>query len=134
MLGGTATADTEVRAAWRTPSGRLDEEPGDAREVESTPAGRDPDLGALAGQRALDKDHLAVGLARDAATFGVERLDVERQVFQSERNSPQWGRFCFSMNARRSESSASYCSRLSAQRIIWKRRKRRYVFAQSVSQ
>ena len=105
-----------------------------AAEVEALAAGHDPNGRALAGQRAFDEHHLAVGLARDAATLGVEALDVENQFFQSERNSPQWGRFCFSMNVRRRASSASYCSRLSAQRIIWKRRKRRYVFAQSVSQ
>ena len=45
-------------------------------------------------------------IARDAAAFGVKRIDAEDQVFQSERNSRQCGSARFSIAARtRSHSS-----------------------------
>src|SRR5436309_1598204 len=91
-------------------------------ESEALAAGNELHGGPLAGQRALDEHDLAVRLARDAAPLGVEPVDVEDQFFQSERNSVQCGRFCFSRNVRKSVVSRSYCSRVSAQRIIWKRR------------
>src|SRR4029079_10559199 len=102
--------------------------------VEALAAGHDSHRRAFAGQRAFDEDHLAVRLARDAAPLGVEPGDVEDQFFQSERNSCQCGWFCFSMKPRKSAVSRSYCSRLSAQRISWKRRERGLVLAQSLSQ
>jgi hypothetical protein len=122
MLGGAAAADTEVRAARHPPSRSLIQKPGGATEIEVLAAGHDLHRRAFAGERAFDEDDLAVRLARDAATLDVEPRDVEDQFFQSDRNSCQCGWFCFSMKPRRSAVSRSYCSRLSAQRISWKRR------------
>ena len=122
MLRGAAAADAEMRAARRAAAGRFGEQAVGAAEVEALAAGHDLHRGPLAGQRALDEHHLAVGLARDAAPLGVEPVDLEDQFFQSERNSAQCGRFCFSRKLRNSAASRSYCSRVSAQRIIWKRR------------
>ena len=62
---------------------------------------------ALAGQRAFDEHHLAFGVARDAAPFGVERFDVEDQLFQSERNSRQCGSGRFSSVLRTSAHSSA---------------------------
>jgi len=61
----------------------------------------------LAGQCTLDEHNLALRVARDAATLGVERLDAEDQVFQSDRNSRQCGSARFSSTVRsRLHSSA----------------------------
>ena len=73
-------------------------------------------------QRALDEHHLALGVARDAAPLGVERLDVEDQVFQSERNSRQCGSARLSRTPRSRAHSLAYCSALKAPRSSWKRR------------
>ena len=90
-----------------------------AGELVAALAGEDGDARALARQRAFDEQHLAIGLSRDAAALGVERVDLERQFFQSARNSCQCGRFWRTRKARKSSSSRSYCSRESAQRISW---------------
>ena len=122
VLRGAAAADAEVRAAREAAARRLAEQAGGAAEIELAPLGENAHRGALAGQRALDEHHLAVGLARHAAPLGIQRFNLEDQFFQRERNSPQCGRFCFSRNARSSAVSRSYCSFESAQRISWKRR------------
>ena len=122
MLRGAAAADAEVRAARLAPAGSGVQDVDRVCAFMAPFALGDADAGALAGKRPFDEEHLAVGLARDAAPLGVEPVDVDDQFFQSERNSPQCGRFCRTRNARRSASSRSYCSRVSAQRMSWKRR------------
>lgn len=61
---------------------------------------QEADRGLFTRERALDEHHLAFGAARDAAALGVERFDVQDQVFQSDRNSRQWGSGRFSSAAR----------------------------------
>ena len=91
VLRGAAAADAEMRAARRAPAGRFDQQAADAPEIETTAAGHDLHGGALAGQRAVDEQHLAVRRARDAAPLGVQAGDIDRQLCQSDRNSCQCG-------------------------------------------
>lgn len=60
---------------------------------------------ALPRKRVLDEDDLAIGPARNAAAFGVERLDLENQFFQSDRNSRQCVSGRFSSTLRKSAHS-----------------------------
>jgi hypothetical protein len=93
VLRDAAAADAEVRAARRAAFCRSILNGQRAGELMPALALDNGDARALAGQRAFDEQYLAVGLARDAAALGVERVDLDRQLFQSERNSCQWGRF-----------------------------------------
>src|SRR6202008_547869 len=107
VLGGAAAADTEAWATGLAAAGGLVEEARGTSDVETLAAGHAPHGRARSGQRAFDEPHFAVGLPCDAATLGVEALDLENQFFQSDRNSRQCGWVCFSMNARKGDGSLS---------------------------
>ncbi len=107
MLRGAAAADAEVRAARLAPAAGSLEDAQGARAGKLALAGENPAGDALAGQAALDEHHLAFGTARHAAPFGIERVDAEDQVFQSERNSFQWGSARFSSTLRSRPHSSS---------------------------
>ena len=122
VLRRAAAAHAEVRAARRAAAGRLAQYfngPGDVefRFLLENPAGD-----AFARQCAFDEHHLAFVVARDTASLGVERLDAEDQAFQSDRNSRQCGRFCFSRAVLSRLHSRVYCSLVNAPRCSWKRR------------
>ncbi len=125
MLQAAAAADAEVGAARRYPSTRGVQDRSGPRLFEGSFPVQDLDGHFLAAERAFDEDDLALGVVRDAAPLEIEGLDAKRQAFQSERNSRQCGCACFSRKLLRSAHSRSYCSFVSAQRMSWKRRKRR---------
>src|SRR5438094_7959732 len=95
VLRGAAAADAEVRAAREAAARRLAEQAGGAAEIELAPLGENAHRGALAGQRALDEHHLAVGLARHAAPLVITLFNLEDQVFHRAMHSPESARVCF---------------------------------------
>src|SRR6266850_1828192 len=122
LLRRAAAAHAEVRAARRAAAGGLAQYFDCPAEIEFRFLLENPAGDALAGQRAFDEHHLALRVARDAASLGVERVDAEDQVFQSDRNSRQCGRSCLSRLVFSRLHSWAYWSLVSAPRSSWKRR------------
>src|SRR5438067_13766748 len=91
-------------------------------EVEFRLLPENPAGDALAWQPAFDEHHLAFRVARDTAPLGVKRVDPQDQVFQSDRNSRQCGRFCLSRVVFSRLHSRAYWSLVNAPRCSWKRR------------
>jgi hypothetical protein len=100
VLRGAAAADTEVRAARRAPAGGGLENRAGAADLELGLLLENPDRRAFPGQGAFDEHDLALRVARHPAALGIEGVDAENQVFQSERNSCQCGSVRFSSEAR----------------------------------
>src|SRR5207245_3244577 len=122
VLRRAAAAHAEVRAARRAAAGGLAQDCHRPAEVEFRLLPENPAGDALAWQRAFDEHHLALRVARDTASLGVERVDAEDQVFQSDRNSRQCGRSCLSRLVFSRLHSWAYWSLVNAPRCSWKRR------------
>ena len=102
VLGGAAAAEAEVTGSAARAAAEAALGHGRARARGRTwLAAQDRRLDPLARQRAVDEHHLAVGVARDAAALGVQRIDrdadrdaaftAQASGSSSRRNSAQCG-------------------------------------------
>ena len=81
-------------------------EPATAHEDEALAyLAQELDVARLVGVEANEHD-LALGIARDAVTAGIERMDV--QPDQRDRNSRQCGALCFSRVPRASSVKVAW--------------------------